>query len=327
MQDAVKPAAMKEKTMSAIRTFSALSIGAAVLLVGTVAQARPDDSYRSAQDGNWNQKATWEIRAGDPPAWQSLSDSDTVPNEGDTATILNTHSVNVSDSQGIMNLTVSSGGELVIDGTGVLNFNGSGTPLLTINESNDGVKVANNGVLKVSKSMSIAGASGKLLGQGNAASIGIAPDNVTAVTLTLTSTFHGRMIIQQSGSGTASVNFVNQGFVIADAAGNIELASTLDSVTDTATVDGCATPRWIVETNGSANLIFNVQATGLAGFFFVDEGVLQINQDVTTSGKLTFMSGSDINVAASMTFTFSGGVCPGSSCGSGTSMTGNNNCP
>jgi hypothetical protein len=297
-----------------------LSVGATLLLAG-VAQARPDDTYRSFQDGNWNVKGTWEIRVGG--AWQALGVSDTVPNEGDTATIQNTHNVNVSDAQGIMVLTVASGGELAIDNTGVLNFNGSGTPSLTINQT-DGVKVT--GELKVSKSMSILG-SGSLQGQANTASIGIAPDNTTAVTLTLSAaTAHGRMVIQQSGSGSAAVNFVNQGFVRADAAGNIELHSSLDSVTDSATADGCQTPRWIVEINGSANLIFNEPVSALAGSFSIDEGILQVNEDVTTSGKLNFLSGADINVAAGKTFTFSGGLCPGS-CGSGTSMTGNNNCP
>jgi hypothetical protein len=249
------------------------------------------------------------------------------PVSGDTAVVSTGHTVDITGQQQVTVLTVNGTGVLQINGSGSpyaeLEFPNTGTPSITIAGSN-GLVLMDNARLKVSKSLTASG-NGSVVGQDDA-SCEIMMNNAR---LTVQLLVHGELTFLGASGGNDTLK--NEKKIAADAAGTIELASSLELVVDSASAD-CDDPRWVVDVNGSAKLIFNIAATTLEGAFFVDEGTLEVNQNVTTGstgaqGKLKFMSGSDINVASGKTFTFSDGVCSGSSCGSGTSMTGNNNCP
>ncbi len=303
--------------MKLTRTFGMLAGASAGLLLSGVVQAQPY-TYTS----NVNPSGAWNSAG----SWTSSNGGTTYPVSGDTATIVNGDTINITGQEQVTVLTINSGGFLNINGTGApyaeLEFPNTGSPSASVAGS-DGLVLVDNARVKISKDMTLSGA-GSVVGQDGAT----CEFGINNAILTVQLLIHGELTFAgMSADGTDSL--VNQGEIRADTNGDIDLAASLESVTDSAvgSGNGCTVHRWKVDTHGSARLLFNVAATGLLGSFYVDEGVLRVIQDVTTSGteaKLTFLSGGDINVSAGKTFA-NGAVCSGS-CGS-TSMTGNNNCP
>ena len=91
-----------------------------------------DPYFRSAASGNWNSTSTWETST-DGTTWTAASTTPTAAN-ADAITIRNSHVVTVTASVDADQLTVASGGTLVVNGGGVV-FNvvdGTGTDM-TVN--------------------------------------------------------------------------------------------------------------------------------------------------------------------------------------------------
>jgi hypothetical protein len=303
-----------------------LSGASAALLVGAAAQAA---TVTSATSGDWDQGGTWV--------------GGNVPAAGDDVVIAAGHVVTLDDARTCQTLVIQTGaggnGQLRIDGSssvwGELTFNAAGSPSLSIAPAN-GVVLVEFARIIVPKTMSFSSSSGvgSLQGLDNAVEIAIDTDNSTPVTLTVSVLAHGKMTFKKHDAGTAAANLINDFKFLADASGNFTLASTLNSVDDTPSSDGCSSPRWVVDTAG-ANLIFNVEATGLSAGFLVDNGTLVCNANVTTaavggapnSGKFKFMGGGAVDVDAGNGIQFAfAGICPGSTCSPSSPISADTNC-
>lgn len=282
------------------RTLGGMVAIAAVLAVGGPAGARPN-SYQSqaefAAAENWNAWQTWEILDGG--TYRNMTSSDPLPQAGDTVVIRSPDVIQVTDGRGVMSLTIDSGGKVEVTGGGSAQLTIAGaSPVLAINQD-DGV-VINAGVLEFGATVTVTG-SGRLKGNHANAVIQIAPGSGT-VTLQNNVEFHGLFTMQEQASVSGTSNYINGNLLHADGAGAILLAASLNSVDD---VSG-AVVRWKASANGSASLRFNVAATGLEGYFYVETGSLYFDEDVTTTGLLSFKTNGVIQTAANDVFTFGG---------------------
>ncbi len=145
--------------------------------------------------------------------------------------------------------------------------------------------------------------SGWIDGQHDAAKITIAGGE----TLTNQVTIRGNMTIEGDG------NFTNQGKVLANNAGTLEIkvGGTIADSANTGSVSS-SNYRWAVDTSG-AKLLFSESATGLLGHFYECAGTLEVNKasasiDACTTGDLLMTGG---KIVAGINDSFSaGGSCP-----------------
>jgi hypothetical protein len=282
--------------------------------------------------------ASWQIWDAGLNQYRNMKAGDPLPTNGDTVGVLNGHTITVSSTgEQVTTLTVASGGQLVISAskdlslvgasptasfTGILSitgtfFIGGSSPTVTVNAADAIVLTANTSIMQVQASASLNNtSSGSLKGQNNSATVRIdVGSGSSPVTLTNNAIMHGRFTIDKVGGGSGAGNFDNEGLVKADIdSGVILLDNSLSGISDS---NASCSPRWQA-TNGSSapypKLQFDKVATGLAGDFYAGVGVVRINANVTTSGKLDFQSGGTVDVANGSTFTFSGGFCGGSHC-------------
>jgi hypothetical protein len=275
------------------RTLGLLAGTSAALVLGSLANARP--TYTSAGSGNWATGGTWTQTSSSPVG-------------EDVRTIQSGHTVTITGQEQVAQLTVASGGVLLIDGSGSpfaeLNFTASGTPSLSI-VGNDGVRLVDNARLRISKTMSITGA-GSLQGQDNAVEVAIDTDDTTAVTLTVDVVAEGGMAFKKHDAGTAAANLINSNQFLANVSGLIiNLDSSLNSLDDDASA-----LQWYVAADG-ASMVFNEGTLGLQGHFQLDSnGLFVFNSSVTTTGTFAITCGSnsvevDVNSA---TFRYAGGI-------------------
>ncbi len=292
-----------------MKSFRSLMTGCAVasaLFAAGIAQARPDDEYRSnVASGDWGSTSSWQIKSGE--TWVSASD---VPASGDTATVRANHVIAVSDYQEITVLTIDASGRLDIDWDGAgpnaeLRFvqPGDAAPSLVINQSNGLRLVDGNSTISFAADVAISG-TGSMQGLNSGAFFDVAAPAATTVNVTSNVLIHGGMKFKRSGSGTG--NFINNQLVSARSGLTIEFVSSpaLSSYDDSR-VGSCSDFVWSVQDSGSV-LLFNLGQTGLSGHFSIGSGAtMTVNQNVTTSGKVS--NGGTINGSA--TFTATGGNC------------------
>ena len=179
---------------------------------------------------------------------------------------------------------VTSTGTIIITSTGTLILTGGAKSTSTI----DGT-IELTGTLKITQNNHTLSGQGQIEGQANSARIQVT-DNLT---LTSSITVRGALEIR-AGSGT----FQNDGVVKADDA---TTTGSRDQLTlFTGTFNGCG--EYKVDTSG-ATLQFRsgITATGLAADFTVSNGALDVDENVTTTGDLSFTGGA-ISVASGKTF-------------------------
>lgn len=196
-------------------------------------------------------------------------------------------------------LTVTKpGGLIIVDAAGKLFVNnGSGAVRLT----GGGTSVMNGlFVLEAdSSTLEIAGSDHALVGSGAIIGLNSSADILIGDGLTFTSeiTIEGMLQIVPS-IGAGPTRFINGagGLVHATRAGTLDLnVDALDDGTNTSPGD------WQVSTNASALLKFSTGSALLSGNFNVSAGTLDIDDDVTTIGDLTF-TGGKIDVASGKSF-------------------------
>jgi hypothetical protein len=199
------------------------------------------------------------------------------------------NTLTVNDSSGF---TISSGGLLNVDDAGLVDLAGGGTHTINGTAANNGLRLSiANSRLRISSSATLSG-TGYIEGQHDSALIELAAD--VAFTSAITIEGNLQIVPVQYATGT---RFINNGFVDANNAGTLELNV---HYLDTATPTG-PSGSWRVGDSGSAFLKFSVGSTLMSGTFTVSNGMLDIDQNITTSGNLTFTGGT-ISVAPGVTF-------------------------
>jgi hypothetical protein len=262
-------------------TTAALVVVAMFMLDVPAAQAIDKFFYNGGTPGNWSADANW---------WsdRNHTTSTTKPLNGDTAIILTGETCNVD-------ITNGRADGFQVEGTGLLNIQAG--KLLEI-DSNSTI-VPSSGVilegaaseLKISATLTISG-DGSLEGKSNTALITIAD----GLTFTSETTIKGQLqIVQVAGGGTTRFINATNGLVHANVAGTIDLnVDALDDGTNR------SPGNWQVS-NASAFLKFSTAGTLLSGNFTVSAGILDINENVTTTGDLDF-TGGKIDVESGDTF-------------------------
>ena len=185
-------------------------------------------------------------------------------------------------------LTICLGGLLNVDGAGTVDLTSGGTHTI-----NGELRLCVSGsTLRISSNGSTIDGSGKIEGRNNTARIEIAAENSPGISLTSSVDIVGALeIAGLSADGKTTGTFTNSDIVHADAASGDKRITVVSG-----TIDGSGT--WQVS-HSDAEIQFDVSAI-LTGTFDIDDGTLDINQNVTTS-DLEF-SGGTIEVAANKTF-------------------------
>lgn len=186
-------------------------------------------------------------------------------------------------------LTICAGGLLKVEGNGMVVLNGGGTSPL-----NGRIELEqDSSTLKIADSDHTLTGSGAIEGQNADAQILITDGE----TLTSEITIQGALTIDDAAG--ASATFTNHGLVHAN-------RTSADWVLDvkTATTNDNSGNRWKVSAHQNAELRFSSAATGLGGDFTVSNGKLRIDENVTTTGDLSF-TGGKIVVASGCSAKFS----------------------
>ena len=192
------------------------------------------------------------------------------------------HTLTVTQSSG---LVIFPSGNLFAQPGGALRLTGGGTPKI------DGV-IFLWGTLEIADNDVTLKGDGWITGEIAGALVLIND----ALTLTNQITIDGVLQITEPAGGAANTAFVNNGTVRANASGTLEIS--IDSL-------GISAGRWEVGTNSSAVLKLNHGSsvrTHSGDFTVADGATLDVNETVTTTGDLTFTSGT-LRVAAGESFT------------------------
>lgn len=110
--------------------------------IATLASSSSTDYFRSKTTGNWNASTTWESSANGSTGW--INANQTPTSTSAEITILNEHTVTMSADVSADNMTIASGGQLIVSsGLTLTVTNGTGTDL-TINGTliNSGTVIA-----------------------------------------------------------------------------------------------------------------------------------------------------------------------------------------
>jgi hypothetical protein len=253
------------------RTLLTTAAFIAVLLIGANAQA--DNTFNNASGNDWNTPANWD--QGHVP---TAAENAVIP-LGETCNVnIATAVADTIEVYGTLNIqsdctltldnTSSSGS--VIDGTVNLEWT-TGSP-------------ATYGTLAFTTNdhtLSYSSSAGSIIGAGSECLITLGSDNLD---LTSNVTISGALAITESGTRT-STSFINDGLVSADLAnGTLELA--VDALDD----GTCSTGDWEVCASG-ATLQFSVGSVKLSGDFYVSDGTLDLDANVSTEGRPRFSGG------------------------------------
>jgi hypothetical protein len=315
---------MEKQTMTMLKRYSFIAAILSAAIASGSAQARAQ--YRTKQTGFWSQNATWQVEVNG--SWQ---DPTTPPGAGDTARIRIDHRVALSANTGVTETIIDPGGvlftssktfttaDLVVDanaqdGPGILDVGVSGT-LKTVNsicEIDGEVRLAarlftlSGGVFQFDDNFEIYG-SGRIVGcDGSAIKI------ANGRTLTNHIAIEGAMKIEPISGTAYLVNeqlSATQGPAIrANGKGTLELTANLN-LQDVYFVENDNQYRPTYEAVGSndARLKFSRECDGtvnsvLKGNVLIDDcGTIEMTEDITTEGSLTFTMGKLI-VAPSKTF-------------------------
>jgi hypothetical protein len=200
----------------------------------------------------------------------------------------------VDEDANCVSFAVSSSKYLILEngsGTGyTLRVFGSGTSTIDPNAT---VQLTQSGsVLQFLDSHTVSG-DGKIEGSDPSAEIQIG-NAATARTLTSTTTIEGTLKIEPGDNATATMTFFNNGTVKAN---GTEDGDVLDVNPDVLGGSG----KWWVTTDPDAELQFTKGSTSLTGEFEVNNGTLDVLDNVETTDDLTF-DGGEIHVAANKRF-------------------------
>lgn len=310
--------------MKLSRTFGVLAGTAAMMLAGTVAQARQTTFTSANGGGPWRTAGSWDVGSGYPVAGDIVivtqNNPITVTNADAAATVSvnasaslqvnasgvltvtgaitasGTLQINSNGQVSVDDLTVASGGLVQLDGNGasiaeLLFPSGAASPSLTINQAN-GVVLLDSARIRVAKNMSITG-SGSLQGQNNTAEISIDTDNVTAVTLQPDVPIHGNLKLAKYDAGSAVATFHNNhaSGINADVSGTVTLG---------ANVVFTGSGPWLVSASGAAMVIeANADPSASTGVWTISASGGSMTWNAAASG----LSGA-FTVAGGGTLTF-----------------------
>ena len=284
---------MKRNT---ILTTAALFAAALFILDNPAAYAGTYYFHAGGGSGNWSDGSKWYQTA------CNSGSTGTVPGAGDRAVICAGQTCNVDIAVDESNPFGAVADTIDVQGT--LNIQDGKTLTLDNNNDNvaatpDGSVVAGTLNLQYTSSASelafitsdhtLTGA-GSIVGANHATLITLGSNSLD---LESQITIAGALQITESGTPTTT-SFKNGsgGCVDADTSGTLEIV-TVDSI-------AAGSGEWKVTASG-ANLKFSVAATGESGAFTVSAGTLDIDQNVTTTGDLTFTGGT-IDVASGKTY-------------------------
>ncbi len=246
--------------------------------------------FRSICSGAWDNASTWDCASGG------------TPQAGDTAIVRSNDNVTISANRSVDSLTVESGGILTIDGckltildSGGLTVNGSVT--VKTNSEMDlcgGGTVVINGIvildgdtaeLSVTDYDLVIDGSGEVLGKSDSARFNI--DGDIAVTLTTKLIVGGAMEIRGLAGEVHAGKLVNNGLVEAHNPGGGSIL-----LLDRGLYGGIGV--YAATTSGSVLRFRSGTATaGMGADFEVKNGgLLKVESNISTTGKLRKMSGS-----------------------------------
>lgn len=245
--------------------------------IAAVSPARADVCTFTPTSGIWAAAGNWNCSA-----------EEDIPDSDDHAIIPSGKTCDVdahADAQGLGvsgTLHIASGTTLTLHGVAgnvLVNVPGAGT--INLEGSSSVLEFLDDGLIVAE------GEAGKIVGQHNDAKILL--DNDT--TLTNKVDIEGHLQITEAAGENAT--FVNEGTVHANSNGTLYINT--DAVEDTGLVEF----RWKVSTNSSAVLKLeptNVTPPTLGGNFRVENGTLDIQATVNTTGDLS-QTGGTISVA------------------------------
>lgn len=240
-----------------------LFLTSAAVLAGTTHAA----TYESAVAGSWATASNWRVGG-------QIPNSAPGPNDD----VIITHAMVVdSGTQSAKTVTINTSGSLDVQAT--LSIVGSGTTVtlaagdITLSQTGSVLKFTTN-------NQTIAGTSGKIVGQQSAAELRVAG----GVSLTVTRPIEGAMkFVREGASGTATL--VNQSTIEAKLAGKaIEFA-------DSITLSDTSSAIWKVSSDDTAVMKFGTTATGTPGKLL---GTIRVEG----GGDIVFVSGHNVHVAA-----------------------------
>jgi hypothetical protein len=253
--------------------------------------------YRSKTSGNWNAATTWESSSDNGTNWVDATTTPTSTNS--TVTILNGHTVTVTASISVDEVTVNTGGQVIVNSSQTLTVaNGAGTDLTV------------NGVINNAGTISQTGAS---LAFGSGSKYVHALDGGTIPT----AAWNSNSTIEITGTITNAPNFSS--------------SATYGNVTWNAASQGSSALNL---TGGLINVAgnFTVQSTGASGqvrfFGSTTNATVTIGGDlIIQGGELRFSNGSALTSAISLggSYNQTGGTFDGDASGSMTfAFTGTN---